>query len=115
MSEERPGPPAKRMRGDFDVTRSLSGWRRVAYQFARLLVKGTCSTLFRAEVHHRELVPTAGAYVLAPTHRSGWDIPLASLVTRRTSSRGTRPPVDASTIGSPTTTTTRGRCSPRRP
>jgi 1-acyl-sn-glycerol-3-phosphate acyltransferase len=83
VSAERQAVTNKRVRGDFDVTRSLSGWRRVAYQFARLLVKGTCSTLFRAEVHHRERVPTSGAYVLAPTHRSGWDIPLASLVTRR--------------------------------
>jgi 1-acyl-sn-glycerol-3-phosphate acyltransferase len=45
--------------------------RRFAYQLAWYLVKTVCT------------LPTSGAYVLAPTHRSGWDIPLASLVTRR--------------------------------
>src|SRR5690606_32407818 len=50
----------KPVRGDFDVTRSLSGWRRVAYQCARVIVKGVCTALFRAEVHHRERVPRSG-------------------------------------------------------
>ncbi len=57
--------------------------RRIAYQLAWVLVRTVCALGWRTRVHRHERLPTSGPYVLAPTHRSGWDIPLASLVTRR--------------------------------
>lgn len=53
------------------------------YRFARALILGVCSLLFRVRVRGREHVPASGPYVLAPTHRSILDIPFAAYVTRR--------------------------------
>ncbi len=57
--------------------------RRIAYRMASVLVRTVCALAWRTRVYRRERLPASGPYVLAPTHRSGWDIPLASLVTRR--------------------------------
>jgi 1-acyl-sn-glycerol-3-phosphate acyltransferase len=53
-------------------------WRAV-----RTLVLTLCTAVFRVRVYHRERVPSEGAYVVAPSHRSILDIPFASFVTRR--------------------------------
>ncbi len=53
------------------------------YRFARSVLVGLCYLLFRVKVIGRENVPTAGPYVVAPTHRSIVDIPLTATVTRR--------------------------------
>ena len=53
------------------------------YRFARAVLVGLCYLLFRVRVIGRENVPSDGPYVVAPTHRSIFDIPLAATVTRR--------------------------------
>ena len=53
------------------------------YQFARGLLSSLCRVFWRVEVVGREHVPTDCAYIVAPSHRSGLDIPFAAFVTRR--------------------------------
>jgi 1-acyl-sn-glycerol-3-phosphate acyltransferase len=53
------------------------------YRFAHALVVGTCRAVFRVRLHGAERVPPAGAYVIAPTHRSILDIPFAATITHR--------------------------------
>jgi 1-acyl-sn-glycerol-3-phosphate acyltransferase len=54
------------------------------YQFARGVVLGVFRVVFRLHVVGKERVPTSGAYILAPSHRSILDVPFASVVTSRT-------------------------------
>jgi 1-acyl-sn-glycerol-3-phosphate acyltransferase len=56
---------------------------RLFYGLARTLVGVFVRTWNRASVDGRERVPTEGAFVLAPVHRSNMDTPYASLTTRR--------------------------------
>jgi 1-acyl-sn-glycerol-3-phosphate acyltransferase len=53
------------------------------YQIARVVLVGGCFVLFRMKVRNTEVVPTSGAYVVAPTHRSILDTFIAASVTRR--------------------------------
>lgn len=53
------------------------------YRFARAVVLTPCKLIFRVTVVGREHVPRAGAYIVAPSHRSIFDIPFAAFVTRR--------------------------------
>jgi 1-acyl-sn-glycerol-3-phosphate acyltransferase len=53
------------------------------YAFARGLVELVCRVLWRVEVRGRQNLPTSGAYVIAPVHRSNIDTLLAGCVTRR--------------------------------
>ena len=53
------------------------------YRLARTLVLSLCSLAFRVDVVGRERAPTRGAYIVAPTHRSGFDVPFAAYVTKR--------------------------------
>jgi 1-acyl-sn-glycerol-3-phosphate acyltransferase len=53
------------------------------YRVVRNIVLGLCRVLFRVKVRGLEHVPPAGAYIVAPTHRSILDIPFAAYVTRR--------------------------------
>jgi 1-acyl-sn-glycerol-3-phosphate acyltransferase len=55
---------------------------RVLYSIIRGAIFGGAKLLGRVEVHGSDRVP-AGAFVLAPVHRSNIDFGLASLVTRR--------------------------------
>jgi 1-acyl-sn-glycerol-3-phosphate acyltransferase len=54
------------------------------YQFARGIVLGVFTLVFRVRVVGKERVPKRGAYILAPSHRSILDVPFAAYVTRRT-------------------------------
>jgi 1-acyl-sn-glycerol-3-phosphate acyltransferase len=54
------------------------------YQFIRAIVLSVCSVAFRVEVSGKEKVPRDGAYIVAPTHRSGFDVPFAAYITSRT-------------------------------
>jgi 1-acyl-sn-glycerol-3-phosphate acyltransferase len=54
------------------------------YQFARAIVLGVVTVVFRVRVVGKERVPTTGAYILAPSHRSILDVPFAASVTPRT-------------------------------
>jgi 1-acyl-sn-glycerol-3-phosphate acyltransferase len=56
---------------------------RIFYRFARFLVLGVCRLWLRIEFVGLENVPRTGAFIVAPTHRSLLDIPIASGVTRR--------------------------------
>jgi 1-acyl-sn-glycerol-3-phosphate acyltransferase len=53
------------------------------YAFARFLVVGFARLLTRVRIDGIEHVPTSGAYILAPTHRSNIDTPLAAAITGR--------------------------------
>lgn len=68
------------------ITTQLVGNTRVdraAYQIVRFIVTTFCRTWCRMTVEGRENVPATGAFLLAPTHRSILDTPIASGVTRR--------------------------------
>jgi 1-acyl-sn-glycerol-3-phosphate acyltransferase len=56
---------------------------RVAYQTVRLILAIFCRVWCRMTVEGRENVPAEGLFILAPTHRSIIDTPIASGVTRR--------------------------------
>lgn len=53
------------------------------YAFARGVVELVCRVYWRVEVRGRENLPEAGAYVIAPVHRSNIDTLLAGCITRR--------------------------------
>jgi 1-acyl-sn-glycerol-3-phosphate acyltransferase len=53
------------------------------YRFARAVVLSPFKLIFRVQVVGRERVPSGGAYIVAPSHRSVFDIPFAATVTRR--------------------------------
>jgi 1-acyl-sn-glycerol-3-phosphate acyltransferase len=52
----------------------------VFYGFARGLLYGISKLLFRIRIHGAERVPTTGAFIVAPSHRSYLDTPF---ITRR--------------------------------
>ena len=54
------------------------------YQFARGVVLAVFRVVFRVRVVGKARVPTTGAYILAPSHRSILDVPFAAYVTSRT-------------------------------
>jgi 1-acyl-sn-glycerol-3-phosphate acyltransferase len=56
---------------------------RALYKGARTIVMLFCRTWCRLTVEGRQHVPTTGAFLLAPTHRSIFDTPAAAAVTRR--------------------------------
>jgi len=56
---------------------------RLFYSLARTLVGAFVRIWNRATMEGRENIPTSGAFVLAPVHRSNMDTPYASLTTRR--------------------------------
>ncbi len=56
---------------------------RIGYFTVRNLVTGFCLLWCRMKVDGRENVPADGIFILAPTHRSIIDTPIASGVTRR--------------------------------
>jgi len=60
-----------------------SRFRLAWYWFARGVVELFCRAYFRVEIRGRHLVPTEGAYVIAPVHRSNVDTLLAGCLTRR--------------------------------
>ena len=56
---------------------------RAAYHTVRFIVTTFCRVWCRMSVEGRENVPSEGLFILAPTHRSILDTPIASGVTRR--------------------------------
>ena len=53
------------------------------YGFCRGLVEIICRSVWRVRVEDRHKLPTSGAYVIAPVHRSNIDTLLAGCLTRR--------------------------------
>jgi 1-acyl-sn-glycerol-3-phosphate acyltransferase len=56
---------------------------RIAYKIVRFIVTSFCRTWCRMTIEGRENVPASGPFLLAPTHRSILDTPIASGVTNR--------------------------------
>lgn len=56
---------------------------RALYHVARAILVGGCYALFRMRMSGTELVPSSGAYIVAPTHRSIIDTFIAAGITRR--------------------------------
>ena len=54
------------------------------YLFARGVVLSLFKVIFRVRVVGKDRVPTSGAYIVAPSHRSILDVPFAAYVTPRT-------------------------------
>ena len=68
------------------ISTKLTGHKlvdRIAYQIVRFIVTTYCRVWCRMTVEGRENVPAEGIFILAPTHRSILDTPIASGVTRR--------------------------------
>jgi 1-acyl-sn-glycerol-3-phosphate acyltransferase len=55
----------------------------ILHRIVRPIVLGLCKILFRVRVVGKEHVPSSGAYILAPTHRSNLDTPFTAFVTPR--------------------------------
>jgi 1-acyl-sn-glycerol-3-phosphate acyltransferase len=53
------------------------------YGFARVLLLGVSTVLFRIRIQGQEQVPSSGAFIVAPSHRSYLDTPFVSFITRR--------------------------------
>jgi len=53
------------------------------YRFARAVVLSVFKVVFRVRVVGQERVPTSGAYIVAPSHRSILDVPFAAFITTR--------------------------------
>jgi 1-acyl-sn-glycerol-3-phosphate acyltransferase len=53
------------------------------YAFWRTVIVSIARLVFRVQVRGRDRVPKSGNFVLAPSHRSTLDIPLAAAVTTR--------------------------------
>lgn len=53
------------------------------YWLGRTLCVGFCRLWLRMTVEGLEHVPTSGAFILAPVHRSNMDTPIAAVATRR--------------------------------
>ncbi len=51
---------------------------RIAYKIVRFIVTSFCRTWCRMSIEGVENVPASGPYLLAPTHRSILDTPIAS-------------------------------------
>lgn len=58
--------------GRIDV-RPLEAWQRGTYRLLRAVLEGLCRVFWRLSVDGRERLPTAGAFVVAPVHRSNVD------------------------------------------
>jgi 1-acyl-sn-glycerol-3-phosphate acyltransferase len=55
----------------------------ILWRVTRALVLALCAAVFRVRVYNRDRVPSGGAYVVAPSHRSILDIPFTAFVTPR--------------------------------
>lgn len=54
-----------------------------AYKLIRIILFAVAKVYWRVTIEGRDHIPTTGAYVLAPVHRSNVDTPLVGLVTPR--------------------------------
>lgn len=67
---------------DDNYGRDLTRMQRVAWLFGRTLVAVVAKLWFRYEVHGRENLPTSGAFIISPVHRSNLDTPLLPVIRR---------------------------------
>ncbi len=77
MADDRPGD-------DIEIwTGPPSRATRISYAIVRGLILVVAKIVGRIEVVGAERIPAAGAYILAPVHRSNVDFALTSIVTKR--------------------------------
>lgn len=55
----------------------------ILYRFARAIVLTPFKLIFRVSVVGRDRVPAHGGFIVAPSHRSIFDIPFTAFITRR--------------------------------
>lgn len=67
--------------GDRGATMTLG--RRIFYRFMWFVCQFIGRTYFRLEIVGSENVPSHGAFIVAPIHRSNLDTPVVSTITRR--------------------------------
>jgi len=78
---KRPNPPGAVP--DAAVTGPPTGGARILYGVVRRLVNAICRTYWRATYEGLDHIPSTGAFVLAPVHRSFIDFGLVAAVARR--------------------------------
>src|SRR5262245_14349092 len=65
------------------MTDSEGGSSLAFYRFARALRPGACRLLVEVRVTGTENVPPPGVYIVAPSHRSLFDVPITGAITQR--------------------------------
>jgi 1-acyl-sn-glycerol-3-phosphate acyltransferase len=55
----------------------------ISYRAVRAIFLGVCKLLFRVRIVGKEHVPTDAVFIVSPSHRSLFDIPFTSFITRR--------------------------------
>ena len=60
-----------------------SRWDHFIYTVFRFVICGITRIVTRVTIEGQENLPTSGAYILAPVHRSYVDTPITACVTRR--------------------------------
>lgn len=65
---------------DLDYGADLTRLQRAVWVAARALVYVLAKLYFRAEVHGQDNLPTSGAFILSPVHRSNLDTPLLPVI-----------------------------------
>lgn len=65
------------------AVRAPRRWELAFYAVVRAIVAGFCRLFWRVRVEGRHHIPSTGAFVLSPVHRSNIDTPLAACVTTR--------------------------------
>ena len=58
----------------------LTRLQRATWVLGRTLVAVVAKIWFRYEVHGRENLPTSGAFIMSPVHRSNLDTPLLPVI-----------------------------------
>ena len=61
----------------------LTRTQRWTWKILRALMAAAAKLWFRYEVHGRENLPTSGAFILAPVHRSNLDTPLLPVIRKQ--------------------------------
>lgn len=71
------------MSSERDLTRPVTRFERAFYGVIRLLLLGFARVWFRLSARGKEHVPTEGAFIFAPVHRSNLDFLLLLILTKR--------------------------------
>ncbi|HVM68070.1 MAG TPA: 1-acyl-sn-glycerol-3-phosphate acyltransferase, partial [Acidimicrobiales bacterium] len=79
-----PGPAmVQDRRGVWRPEERSAAFDRAFYGLCRALVEGVARTYWRLSIDGRDRLPSNGAYIVAPVHRSNIDTPLVGCITTR--------------------------------